>query len=52
MSDYFYSLHMLITGRGWYDHKSWGAMDELAAQIADETQPLRPLVAEAFPKLK
>ena len=44
MSEYFYSLHMLITGR-MREHKYWSAMDELAEQIADETQPIRPLLA-------
>jgi hypothetical protein len=44
MNPYFYSLHMILTGR-MVERQYWSAVDELAEQIADETQPIRPLLA-------
>lgn len=36
MSPYFYSIEMIVTGRGWSDPKNLSAMDVLAWCIADE----------------
>lgn len=50
MNDYFYSLGMLVTGRG-VEQQHLSAMDLLAAGIANEengpTQP-HPLIAKIF----
>ena len=49
MNQYFFSLHILITGR-MREQPTWSVLDELAEQIADETQPIRPLLKK-FPAI-
>lgn len=48
MSDYFYSLEMLLTGRGKKDSPTLGAVDVLALAIADEEREPSPLISFMF----
>ncbi len=52
MSDYFYSLGMLITGR-MHEHPNLSAMDLLEWAIADESEhEPSPLIAFMFKESK
>ncbi len=48
MSDYFYSLHMLITGRAKSDYPNLSAMDVIAYCIADEEREVPKAIQFMF----
>lgn len=48
MNAYFYSLGMLVTGRGWHENPNLTAMDLLANAIADEERAPHPLLTAAI----
>ena len=50
MNPYFYSLEMLLTGRGWSDSPYLSAMDVLAWCIEDEERQPPKAIAFLFPK--